>query len=236
MILRNENRQPALYTEQPNTGRNRLLRQVALELGMENEMQRVASENAVKLAIRDCRDFNSKGMTMLLELEGSNEGITHVVRELRRLDGMRHVYDSDVSATKTICLAVMDRPLLCSESMNSGIICLQCPYNSGAERCSWQLLVKRSDDLRELITNLERHGVKVQVSSVSEVDQEGELTGHQKEILAKAISLGYFDFPRKVSLTSLSQIVGVKPSTLSEILRSAERKIMCGALQGALST
>ena len=41
-----------------------------------------------------------------------------------------------------------------------------------------------------------------------------------------AISLGYFDFPRKISLTELSKKVSIKPSTLSEILRNAERKIL----------
>jgi predicted DNA binding protein len=48
--------------------------------------------------------------------------------------------------------------------------------------------------------------------------------------MATAMANGYFDFPRKISLTGLSQLVGVKPSTLSEILRSAERRIMQNAI------
>ena len=53
-----------------------------------------------------------------------------------------------------------------------------------------------------------------------------ELTARQKEILGTALAQGYFEFPRKLSLTGLSKLVGVKPSTLSEILRSAERKAL----------
>ena len=45
-------------------------------------------------------------------------------------------------------------------------------------------------------------------------------------MIAAALSQGYFDFPRKVGLTELSKRLGIKASTLSEILRSAERKVM----------
>ncbi|HUI23507.1 MAG TPA: helix-turn-helix domain-containing protein [Nitrososphaerales archaeon] len=57
------------------------------------------------------------------------------------------------------------------------------------------------------------------------------LTARQKEILGTALAQGYFEFPRRLSLTGLSQLVGVKPSTLSEILRGAERKALEGIVR-----
>jgi predicted DNA binding protein len=71
----------------------------------------------------------------------------------------------------------------------------------------------------------------VRIEDVSPLDQKATLTTRQKEIMATAMARGYFDFPRKISLTGLSQVVGVKPSTLSEILRSAERRIMQNAIE-----
>jgi predicted DNA binding protein len=91
---------------------------------------------------------------------------------------------------------------------------------------TWQVLVSKPDDLRELTSRLQKQGVGAKVKSISQVNQEELLTGRQKEILATAISLGYYDFPRKISLTALSDKVGIRPSTLSEVLRSAERKII----------
>jgi len=52
------------------------------------------------------------------------------------------------------------------------------------------------------------------------------LTARQEEVLGKALVKGYFEFPRRISLTNLSELVGVRPSTLSEILRNAERRVL----------
>ena len=151
---------------------------------------------------------------------------------LRNMKEMRNVYETEVSATKTLCLAVLDRPLLCRASLETGVICLQCPYNSAGQPFTWQVLVRKSDDLRGLISNLEEKGMSVVVNGVSHVSREETLTGRQKEILATAIASGYFDFPRRTGLSELSKMVGVKPSTLSEILRSAERKILENTVKG----
>ena len=56
------------------------------------------------------------------------------------------------------------------------------------------------------------------------------LKARQMEVVSTAVTQGYFEFPRRISLTGLSELVGVKPSTLSEILRSAERRILASAL------
>jgi predicted DNA binding protein len=67
---------------------------------------------------------------------------------------------------------------------------------------------------------------KTSKSDVGPVDQQVALTVRQEEVLGAALAQGYFEFPRKISLTGLSELVGVRPSTLSEILRGAERRIL----------
>jgi hypothetical protein len=193
---------------------------------MTNNYQKVARESGVRLSVADCRDFNVRGMSMLLQLEGERRSMQHAVTELRKLKGVRNLYDTGLNGTRTLCLTVLDRPNLCDASMGTGVVCMQCPYNQAEENPTWQVLVSRPDDLRELISRLERRGVPAKIMSISQVDQDELLTGRQKEVLAMAISLGYFDFPRKISLTELSKKVSIKPSTLSEILRNAERKIL----------
>lgn len=203
-----------------------MLRQVSMELLTANELQRVAKEHEVKLSVKDCRDFNSKGMTMLLEIEGQRDGVSSFVQHLKGIVGVRHVYESFPTPEKAICLTVLDRPLQCSASLESGVVCLECPFDSSAERPTWEVLVRRSEDLKQLVSTIEKGGIGVKITRISEVNHGESLTSRQKEILLAAISNGYFDFPRKTSLSELSEKVGVKPSTLSEILRSAERRIM----------
>jgi hypothetical protein len=206
-----------------------LLRLVSLQLDTQNVFQRLAGETGVRMAVVDCRDFNIRGMSLLIQLEGEHAAMQQAVRALRKMRGVRNVYDTGINGSKTLCLTVLDRPGLCEASMGTGVVCMQCPYNQAEVNPTWQVLVSRPDDIRDLIARLQRRGVNAKITAISQVNQDELLTGRQKEILAIAISLGYFDFPRKISLTELSAKVAIKPSTLSEILRNAERKLLQNA-------
>ncbi|MDV3277758.1 MAG: helix-turn-helix domain-containing protein [Nitrososphaerales archaeon] len=208
-----------------------MLRQVLLEVPEENKFQDIALKTGVKLELEFCRTFNGNGMTLLFEMTGEKKQQDEFLVELKKLAGVRHVYESEVAPSKMLALVVVDRPLPCSASVGTSIICLQCPFSSRSSPSTWKILVRRSEDLREVIRRLEKSGGKAIVKEISEVSQQEELTDRQKAILSIAVSMGYFDFPRKVSLTALSKAVGVKPSTLSEILRNAERKVLESQVQ-----
>ncbi|MGI0132485.1 MAG: helix-turn-helix domain-containing protein [Thermoplasmata archaeon] len=55
-----------------------------------------------------------------------------------------------------------------------------------------------------------------------------ELTRRQREIFDRAMDEGYFDVPRRTSLTALAQRIGVSKSTLSESLAITEFKLLEG--------
>ncbi|MDG7006881.1 MAG: helix-turn-helix domain-containing protein [Nitrososphaerota archaeon] len=52
------------------------------------------------------------------------------------------------------------------------------------------------------------------------------LTTRQEQILSIAFEGGYFDFPKGVGLKELASETGIKTSTLAEILRRGQRKIL----------
>ena len=54
---------------------------------------------------------------------------------------------------------------------------------------------------------------------------KGILTERQEEVIRVAFETGYFDFPRRVESTDLAKKLGISGSTLSEILRAAERRV-----------
>ena len=207
-----------------------MLRQISLEIASENDLQAAARTNGATLAVADCRPFNRKGMTMLLELAGSREVVRMTVTSIRKMAGVRQVIEGEEGGGSTTLLVVLDRPSICRASSDAAIICLECPFSSTKEPASWRFIARRTSDLRQIMTKLSREGIQARIEDVSPLDQKATLTNRQKEILATAVARGYFDFPRKTSLTELSQMVGVKPSTLSEILRSAERRIMQNAV------
>lgn len=59
-----------------------------------------------------------------------------------------------------------------------------------------------------------------------------ELTQRQEEILNKAQSLGYYKYPREVSLTELAKLLKISKSTLSQTLRAIEYKGIQSLLNG----
>jgi len=178
----------------------------------------------------DCKPFNRTGMTLLLELKGEAESVKKTVSAIRKLEGVRQALEGDDVGETLPLLLVLDRPSVCRASSDSAIICLDCPLNAEHQPASWRFIVRRTNDLRQILSRLGHEGVQTRIEDVSPLDQKATLTGRQKEIIAIAVAKGYFEFPRKISLTNLSQLVGVKPSTLSEILRSAERRIMENAV------
>jgi len=120
-------------------------------------------------------------------------------------------------------------PKICRISRDLTTLCLECPYNSEGGTMLWRFAFQKPSDLRQVIENLNRMGVPTRLKELAPIDERPILTLRQKQVINAAVERGYYEFPRKISLTELSRVLGVKPSTLSEILRSAERRFLQNA-------
>jgi predicted DNA binding protein len=207
-----------------------MLRQIALQVKAENKLQDAAKANNAKLSVVDCKPFNKTGMSLLLELKGDEQAIRATTTEIRKTEGVRQVVDGERVGETAPLLVVLERPAICRASNDAAIVCLECALNSENEPSSWRFIVRKTSDFRQVLARLSKEGIETRIEDVAPLERKATLTGRQKEIMATAVAQGYFEFPRRVSLTGLSELVGVKPSTLSEILRSAERRIMANAL------
>lgn len=80
---------------------------------------------------------------------------------------------------------------------------------------------------RDQIELFEKVFDKIKILKISdEINKKEHLTLKQKEILETAYMLGFFSYPRKITLTELAKHIKVSKSTLSENIRIAENKIM----------
>ncbi|MDG6983627.1 MAG: helix-turn-helix domain-containing protein [Nitrososphaerota archaeon] len=207
-----------------------MLRQITLQVKADNKLQEAARAHDVRLTVVDCKSFNKTGMSLLLELRGGVNAVRSTTSELRKIPGVRQVVEGESESDVSPVLVVMDRPPICKASNDAAIVCLDCPLNAEEQPASWRFIARRTSDFRQILAHLEKEGIETRIEDVAPLERRPTLTGRQKQIMATAVASGYFEFPRKISLTGLSQLVGVKPSTLSEILRSAERRIMANAL------
>lgn len=81
----------------------------------------------------------------------------------------------------------------------------------------------------ELLVLLEKKGVEFQLKSISSLEAgrvTNALTPRQAEILDEALAEGYFEIPRRITLTALAEKVGVAKSTLSGLLRRISQKML----------
>lgn len=97
------------------------------------------------------------------------------------------------------------------------------------------------DAVRELLGNLEeRFGdVRIEYLVRSRVDSDDadlvpvdlqRLTGRQREVLERAYTLGYFDYPRESNASEVAESLGISPSTFIEHLNAAQSKLLSDLL------
>lgn len=197
-----------------------------LEVAERNRLQYVASESCTSLRIVDCKYFGGPGITLLLELNGERLGLQGVTRKLQSIAEAKETYWVDVRNTRFLCMTLSNELFLCSLSRAFRVLCVRCPYNQIEKRLKWEILAKTSRNLNQLLLLLRRQGVDASIISESPISQNELLTARQREVFIAAIENGFFDFPRKVGLSELSGALEIDPSTLSETLRIAERKII----------
>lgn len=93
-------------------------------------------------------------------------------------------------------------------------------------------IVGPEERVRALLERLRASAVRYELVSVRKGPLSrlpSSLTPRQREILTRAVGEGYFDVPRRISLTQLAPRIGVAVSTLSVMLALIEKKIVLAA-------
>jgi predicted DNA binding protein len=89
-----------------------------------------------------------------------------------------------------------------------------------------RIISKDRESVRQAIEKVEALGHTVNLEKLNTLDASSYLTSHQEEILQIAYEKGYFDQPKRTDLKELSEFFGISISTMSEILRKAQKKVM----------
>jgi predicted DNA binding protein len=90
----------------------------------------------------------------------------------------------------------------------------------------WVLILNGYSELRNLLKELSENNFIVRVIKIIKAFKKDLLTPKQERVLLVALEAGYYDFPRRINLKDLSEKLQISQSTLAEILRRAEKKII----------
>ena len=199
-----------------------MFKDVSLGVKSRNDLQDVAKMNGTTLSIEDCQPLDRNRMVMLLDLAGSPAAVEKTVSALRKMTGVEHAHPlaSDVPGTRV--LLTLATPGVCRASAGDALLCLDCPFNSTEVPSRWRFVTKRTTDVGQVVSRLAEEGVQAKIEDMSPLDEDARLTDKEKAMVLVAIEEGYFDFPRRITLERLSQLLGVDTAALSRALHGVE--------------
>ncbi|AWR99562.1 helix-turn-helix domain-containing protein [Metallosphaera hakonensis] len=90
----------------------------------------------------------------------------------------------------------------------------------------WTVILNGYQELKRLLKDLHEHGVDAKVLKVTKYKTEDILTARQEQILRIALEAGYYEFPRKITIRGLAEKLELSVSSLSEIIRRAEKNVI----------
>lgn len=102
------------------------------------------------------------------------------------------------------------------------------PFTIQAGDAAW-VVVAPAAKIRLLLGRLKEKVPDATIESVRHSEEPGAagvLTPRQAELLRRAMAAGYFEVPRRITLTDLARTLGMAVSSLSEALAIVEKKLL----------
>jgi predicted DNA binding protein len=172
------------------------------------------------------KPVDKKSVRDLVEIEvEKEEDLNKVMESIKTSPNVFNVDITPIERGKALAVFTTTKCIVCRLLANTDCF-LTASTSTKDGRMQWTLLISEKVPLQQLMANLERHGAEPKLVSLTEIGDKDALTARQEQITRMAFERGYFDFPRSIGLRQLAKIFGVSTSTLSEILRKGQRRIM----------
>ena len=176
----------------------------------------------------NCRPHGRKGMIQFVEII-SNSPIKNTLDRIVNHPNTSHASFKAFDESRASGIIVTHDSPLCRTLSSIGGFCKSCPLNLGSEpqsKVKWHIVLSNNSSLESFLDKLEEKGVAFETMDTGDLKENGLLTLREEQSIRLAQELGYFHFPRNTSLRKLSAMLSISPSTLDEILRRAEGKVV----------
>ena len=187
-------------------------------------LNKVASLGIKHLKVTDIRSSRSGSIKHLIELE--HEQVKKISKNFKiimprgKAESKPSIWFDSEGCEVCNCILSRDAFLISGKSMEEHII-------------KYSFIVPTFDSYKSIVSALENSGHKVKVLKIGSFKpKKGILTEKQEKIFWLALKGGFFDYPRKIGTQELSAKLGIRPSTLSEILRRGTRRLLKNYFEG----
>ena len=188
-------------------------------------IKRVTSEFPAVIRVLDCRSLPSSGGIQELFEITSASGLSEKIVDYLLQDS--YVYDIDVVRTDRGKIVGSLKTLHCTACKTFAVAdCLLTSATSKPDgKLEWNVLGSGTT-VKSLVAELGTQQVTAEVVKISKLKDQEELTARQEGILQMALEKGYFEFPKKITLSGLAKVLDISPATLTEILRRGQKRVL----------
>ncbi len=183
-----------------------------------------------RLVLLACRKTGKTGGRLLrvIDLRAPPHSFPSILREVRGHSGGSVVTIERVGTAHYVVWVETAMPVGCRAILGSKGYCETCPaISAGDNRGRWIVVLPSPRAATELVRRLSsRKRALVTVARVGPQRMNASLTARQFSALTLANHEGFYEFPRRVNLSRLATMFGVRPATMSQILRAAEEKVL----------
>jgi predicted DNA binding protein len=191
----------------------------------QNWMSEIPEKHPVTIKVLDRIPYSERGVKDLVEIAGPQDIMEEVLKDIRKNPLVSMVDTSMTERGKVVGSVTTTRCDICRILTDSDVFLISAETKS-AGKVEWTLVMSDKDVLKGIFDKLKAKSVLAELVKLTKIDDKESLTDRQDKITHVAFERGYFDYPKRISLRELARMFDVSPSTLSEILRKGQRKIV----------
>ncbi|MCW4033348.1 MAG: helix-turn-helix domain-containing protein [Candidatus Bathyarchaeota archaeon] len=173
---------------------------------------------------------SGKGGWGLATVEGDDKNLDDIIEEVRKHPS---VGDVKVKTRKNGTVSFLVDVVKCKacDVLIKAKAFMVYPVSIHKGRMKWLLITDNNKTMGKICEGLEEYDCDVKIERVTALGGKGILTERQEEVIREALSSGYFDYPKRIDSLKLAKKLGISISTLSEVLRAAQRRIFAEYLR-----
>jgi predicted DNA binding protein len=190
-----------------------------------NWISEIPEKHPVTIKVIERVPYAEKGVRDLVEIAGPQDVMDEVLMDIKKNPTVAKVETTTTERGKLIGAVTTSRCEIC-RILTDAEVFLMSAESKGDGKVEWTLVLTEKEVLKDIFDKLKQKGVQADLVKLTKIDDKESLTERQDKITHVAFERGYFDYPKRISLRDLARMFDVSPSTLSEILRKGQRKIV----------
>jgi len=191
----------------------------------QNWMSEIPEKHPVTIKVIERVPYSDKGVKDLVEIAGPQDIMEEVLRDIKKNPLVSKIDMTVTEKGKVIGAITTSRCEICRVLTDADVFLISAE-SKGEGKVEWTLVLSEKDVLKQIFDHLKSKSVIADLVKLTKIDDKETLTDRQDKITHVAFDRGYFDYPKRISLRELARMFDVSPSTLSEILRKGQRKIV----------